>query len=270
VDTRKIERFGLAPSAGAERVGQFIQPLADYLAARLGDQLQFSILKTFAEVSTSLQAGRISFAWLSPLTYAWAADNVRLLLRSVRADSGSYHSALFALETSPLRAPKDLAGKRVGWVTDDSMAGYVLPALALREQSIVPGAEVFLGTHAAVVAAVMSGDVDAGATFCSVNPRAGPSKIVSAGWTETVDVGSSRFRTLGLYGPIPGDVLCAAPDVSESLRDRFVDAMLHIQDQPGGKEIVRGLFGADRFSEAESGEYLKLRTALGQLPGLKT
>jgi phosphate/phosphite/phosphonate ABC transporter binding protein len=268
-ETKRIERFGLAPSAGPERVGKYIRPLADYLASRLGDQLQFSILKSFSEVSEALQAGKISFAWLSPLTYAWAAEGVQLLLRSVRADSGSYYSVLFALEASELRGPRDLYGRRIGWVSRDSMAGYVLPVLALREKTIVPGDEFFLGSHAAVVRSVMSGAVDAGATFCSVNPRDEPVKIVSAGWTETVEVGPNRFRTLGIYGPIPGDVLCAAPGVPEPMRERFVDAMLHIHEQPGGREIVRGLFGADRFSEAEPGEYLKLRLAVDQLPGLK-
>lgn len=261
-ETKRIERFGLAPSSGPERVGKYIRPLADYLASKLGDQLQFSVLKSFSEVAEALEAGKISFAWLSPLTYAFAADHVQLLLRSVRANSGSYYSVLFALENSELRGLKDLYGRRIGWVSRDSMAGYVLPALALREKAIVPGDEFFLGSHAAVVRSVMSGAVEAGATFCSVNPRDEPVKIVSAGWTETVEVGPSRFRTLGLYGPIPGDVLCAAPTVPEGMRDRFVDAMLHIHEQVGGKEIVRGLFGADRFSEAEPGEYLKLRVAL--------
>ncbi len=268
-ETKRIERFGLAPSAGPERVGKYIRPLADYLASKLGDQLQFSILKTFTDVADALQAGKVSFAWLSPLTYARAAEKVQLLLRSVRADSGSYYSVLFALESSELRSPQDLYGRRMGWVSRDSMAGYVLPLLALREKAIVVGDEFFLGSHAAVVRSVMSGAVDAGATFCSVNPRDEPVKIVSAGWTETVEVGPNRFRTLALYGPIPGDVLCAAPEVPDTLRDRFVDAMLHIHEQAGGKEIVRGLFGADRFSEAEPGEYLKLRLALEQVPGLQ-
>jgi phosphate/phosphite/phosphonate ABC transporter binding protein len=265
-ETSSIERFGLAPSAGAERVGQYIRPLADYLASRMGDRLQFSILKSFGAVAEDLRARRISFAWLSPLTYAWAADSVQLLLRSVRADSETYHGVLFALAGSPLRRAEDLAGKRVGWVSRDSMAGYALPALGLRELGVAPAKEAFIGTHAGVVEAVMSGAIDAGATFCSMSPHPGDTRIVSAGWTTTVDVGSCKFRSLARFGPIPGDVLCAAPGVPVAMREGFVETMLHIQDAPGGLEILRGLFGADRFSRAEPADYLKLRTVLAE-PG---
>lgn len=263
--TPRIERFGLSPSSGPERVLQFVRPLAAYLAERMDCEVQFAILDSFAEVAEELRAHRISFAWLPPLNYARAADGVQLLLRSVRADSGSYHSALFAREESQLRSAADLAGKHVAWVSRDSLSGYVLPALALREAEVKLGEETFAGSHAAVVKAVKDEWADAGATFCHVTEIDGVQHVISAGWTETVDVGTTRFRVLGRYGPVPGDVLCAAPSVAGAALARFLDAMLHVHEQKGGPEAVRGLFGADRFVEADPGEYRKLRLAAERL-----
>lgn len=264
-DAKKGLTFGLVASPGLYKTVRFTSPLADYLTERLGEPVRTEILGSFVEVAAALAGGTLSCAWIAPLTYARAAEGLQLLVRSVRRDAGSYHGALFTRADGPIQALEDLRGKKVAWVARDSVSGYVLPALALSERRVQPGAQAFLGTHATVVRAVASGTADAGATFCTLDPRTRPPSIVTAGWQETVDVGQARFRALEFYGPIPSDVVCATPTLARNLRERLVSALERIHETPAGQEMARGLFGADRFVQAEPQEYFRLRLAMDRL-----
>lgn len=256
--------FGFAASPGADRVARSIVPLAEYLRHTTGSPtFEIVVLDGFEQVAASLEQGEVAFGWLPPLTFARLAARVtsRLLLQSIRSDSASYHSALFARDDSPLHTLPELRGKRLAWVSQDSSSGYVLAARALAQAGIVPASETFFGSHAAVVAAVRSGSADAGATFCSLDLEARPHRIRSAGWTETIDVGTHRFRALGTFGAIPGDVLCAAPNTSYAQRALFVSAMARMHRDAAGLAILRGLFGADRFEIALPHHYFHLQQA---------
>lgn len=263
--------FGFAPSPGADRVARHVAPLVDYLRAKTQDPgFQIVVLDTFAQVAQALERSDIAFGWLPPLTFARAVRRsaTKLLLQSIRSDSASYHSALFVREDSQIRALPDVRGKRVAWVSRDSSSGYVLAAQALAQAGIAVASESFEETHAAVVQAVRNGTADAGATFCTIDLEARPNRIRSAGWTETVDVGTTRFRSVGTFGAIPGDVLCAAPETSYAERALFVSAMARMHREAAGLGIVRGLFGADRFEIALPHHYQHLREATEELEAL--
>ncbi len=264
--------FGLGPSPGPERLARYLGPLGAYLEARAGFAgLAIETLESFTEVAAELESGELRFGWLPAATFARSAraSRIKLLLQSIRGDSSSYHSVLFVRADSPLQTLADLRGRRVAWVSRDSSAGYLLPAHALKESGAEPGWESFEGSHAAVVRAVASGEVEAGATFCSIDPNARPNRIRTAGWTETIEVQNVAFRPVATFGPIPGDVLCASPGSSYGERALFVSAMARMHLDPDGVGIVRGLFGADRFEIALPRHFQSLQAATERLAKLE-
>jgi hypothetical protein len=100
--------------------------------------------------------------------------------------------------------------------------------------------------------------------------EARPNRLRSAGWTETIDVGLTRFRAICTFGATPGDVLCAAPNTSYAERAVFVSAMARMHREAAGLAIVRGLFGADRFEIALPHHYQSLRQATEELEAVDT
>jgi phosphonate transport system substrate-binding protein len=234
------------------------------------DGLEVVARETFSEVAEDLEAGKLAFGWLPAVTFARSdrKRKIKLLLQSIRGDSSSYFSVLFVRDDSPAKTLAHLRGKRIAWVSRDSSAGYVLAAHALAESGVQPGWESFEGSHAAVVKAVASGEADAGATFCSIDPQVRPNRIRSAGWTETVEVANERFRPIETFGPIPGDVLCASPDSTYGERAMFASVLARMHLDPEGVGIVRGLFGVDRFDIALPRYFQQLRIATEQLEQL--
>ncbi len=260
--------FGLGPSPGPDRLGRYVPLLQAFLEERA--QLPgLAVLPagTFSEVADGLAAGSLTFGWLSAATFARVepSGTLRLLLQAIRADSSRYYGVLFVRASAPVHTLGDLAGRRIAWVSRDSSAGYLLAAHALAESGIRPGGETFTGSHAAAVQAVAAGEADAGATFCSIDPRGKPNRIRSAGWTETVAVAGVAFRPVATFGPIPGDLLCAGPRTTYGERALFSTAMARMHLHPEGARIVRGLFGADRFDVALPGDLQLLREAAAGL-----
>jgi hypothetical protein len=263
--------LGLGPSPGPDRLAKYSEPLRAYVEARTHHDVSVEVLGTFAEVAEALDSGGLTFGWIPAATFARAGGQhrLKLLLQSIRGDQSSYFSVLFVQEQSPLRALADLKGRRVAWVGRDSSAGYVLAAHALSESGIQPGWESFEGSHAAVVQAVASGEADAGATFCTIDPQVLPNRIRSAGWTETVAVPGVRFRPIATFGPIPGDVLCAGQATGYGERALFASVAARMHLDPEGVGIVRGLFGADRFEIALPRHFRELRLATERLERLE-
>ncbi len=263
--------LGLGPSPGPERLAKYRGPLRAYLEARTQLAVSVDVRETFTEIADELDAGQLAFGWIPAATFARAGGQrrLKLLLQSIRGDQSSYFSVLFTRDESSLRTVTELAGRRIAWVGRDSSAGYVLAAHALSESGIHPGWESFEGSHAAVVTAVASGEADAGATFCTIDPQVLPNRIRSAGWTETVAVPGMRFRPLATFGPIPGDVLCAGRATSYAERALFASVAARMHLDPEGVGIVRGLFGADRFEVALPRHFRELRLATERLERLE-
>lgn len=273
VEGSRQPSFGLGPSPGPARLARYSEPLRAYLAAHTGfASLQVVVCPSFSQAAEDLAAGRLSFAWLPAATFARSAQapRTRLLLQAIRGDQRSYFCAIFVRDDSPATTLADLRGKHIAWVNRDSSAGYVLAAHALAESSVRAGRESFTGSHAAVVKAVARGEADAGSTFISLDTQALPHRILSAGWTETVEVAEVRFRPIETFGPIPGDVLCASPGTTYGERAKFASVMAKMHLDAEGLSLARGLFGADRFDIARPRHLHDLRAAAERLASLES
>jgi phosphonate transport system substrate-binding protein len=245
--------------------------LRAYLAARTAiESLQVVACESFSQAAEDLAADRLSFAWLPAVTFARSApaQRTRLLLQAIRGDQRSYFCAIFVRDDSPATTLADLKDKHIAWVNRDSSSGYVLAAHALVESGVHPGRESFTGSHAAVVKAVASREADAGSTFCSLDMQALPNRILSAGWTDTVEVAGVRFRPIETFGPVPGDVLCASPGTTYGERAAFASVMAKVHLDAEGLGLARGLFGADRFDIARPRDLQDLRAAAERLAHL--
>jgi ABC-type phosphate/phosphonate transport system substrate-binding protein len=127
------------------------------------------------------------------------------------------------------------------------MAGHRVVCASLRAKGVdltkAFRRQAFLHSHQAVVAAVLGGKADVGATFAHL--AADGKTIERAGW------GDAKLHVVHLAGPIPGDVLAASVDASPAIVARVRAALTGSVDDDL-RAAALALFEADRFVQADA------------------
>ncbi len=239
-------RVGVALTNGSTR--EHVDTFCRALAAATGFDVTGIALWHYHRLIESMEMGDVDLAWLPPILAAQAACDGRAipLAVPVRGGVSSYSTALFVAERSPVRSPHELAGARAAWVDRQSVSGYLLIRAHLRSLGIVPertfASDRFLGSHEAVVRAVIDGSADVGATFIYFDerPERRSPRILRAGW------GDASVRVIAHAGPIPSDVVAASARLGAAEARVVQEALL------GGRfaelrAASLGLLGADVF-----------------------
>jgi phosphonate transport system substrate-binding protein len=259
-------RVGVAlPSGGApdddDRTAQL-----DAFCAALADALGVVVtphgFAHYSELLDAMHAGDAELAWLPPVVALRAAARGRTLpiALPVRGGASTFWSALFAGPSSRLRTPADLVEARTAWVDRHSAAGYLVIRAELRAQGVdlarAIGPEAFLGSHDAVVHAVLAGAVDVGATFAYADTKSSP--VSRAAW------GNAQVRVLALAGPIPADVFAASIRMPARMI-RSVQRALCSGKSPALRRATEELFSAEGFLEARAEHLDPLSRLLGHM-----
>ncbi|MGH2551791.1 MAG: phosphate/phosphite/phosphonate ABC transporter substrate-binding protein, partial [Thermomicrobiales bacterium] len=232
--------FALAPTIGrsADETVERAEPLRAYLERALERPVEFRFPKSYDEAQAGLIEGDVDAAMFGELAAHRAELDGRIepLVSAVGAhpDLATYRSTIITRIDSGIHDLDGLRGKRIGLVDNQSTSGYVVPRAMLREAGIDPDREIEierLGSHRAVVEAVISGDVIAGAL------HEGYSKPPS------LDRGPdyARLRFLARSRPIPYGPLVIRASLDQPTRDRLAQAMLqvHEADPEAAKIVIR-------------------------------
>jgi phosphonate transport system substrate-binding protein len=217
----------------------------------LGDALSVAVepygIAHYRELLEAMHEGRLDLAWLPPIVALKAAARGRTLpiALPVREGSSAFWSALFTRPGSSLKEPGDLVAERAAWVDRQSAAGYLVIRASLRAQGHdvdrVFVSDAFLGSHEAVVEAVMSGAADVGATYVYRDPDG--QAVVRAGW------GAASPQVIAYAGPIPSDVIAASIRMPVP-QIRAVQRALANRDDAALAHAARQLLDAEGFIEA--------------------
>lgn len=219
-------RVGVALTSAATR--EHVDAFCLALAAATGLDVTGIGLWHYHRLLEAMETGDVDIAWLPPILAAQAAQDGRAipLAVPVRGAVSSYSTALFVRESSPVRSPADLNGARAAWVDRQSVSGYLLIRAHLRALGTAPErvfvSDRFLGSHEAVVRAVLDDNADVGATFIHLDERPGRSnpRILRAGW------GDATVRVIAQAGPIPSDVVAASARLGPTEARLVQDALL--------------------------------------------
>ena len=166
---------------------------------------------------------------------------------------------------------RDLKGTRAAWVDQDSSSGYIMPRLFLEASKLdvarLFGAERFVRTHGAVVAAVASGQADVGATYCATTNGASsssrrPASEVHGPWTSALGANiAPTLAVLATTGAIPNDAIVVSNDLPAEVRGSVLRWLM--SPHVGRSQVLcRELFDADVFRVASESHFAPLRRML--------
>ena len=121
-------------SGNPDKVFRRFQPVADYLAERLGDYgIETGEVRVAPDMETMIEwinAGEVDlyFDSLYPVMLVGDATGATPILRRWRDGVGEYHSVFFAQSDSGIDSVDDLTGQLVAFQDATSTSGYMMPA----------------------------------------------------------------------------------------------------------------------------------------------
>ena len=118
------------------------QPLADYLAAYLGDygitSGRVTVAASAGEMANLLETGQVDiyFDSVYPATLISDQTGAQVILRRWRFGVEEYTSVIFASVESGIQSIDDLEGRRIAFDSPYSTSGFALPAVTLTDAGL--------------------------------------------------------------------------------------------------------------------------------------
>lgn len=146
------------------------RPLADYLAAKLGRQVELRTVDSWEGLAKSLANGETDLALMGPWGYVLANHQAGAQVISTILYDGKpeYFAIMITHPNSGIKSPADLKGRNFAFGDKGSTSGYLIPLHYLMQQGITPEkyfAKVVHTSHQAIEKQVTEGVLDAGADY---------------------------------------------------------------------------------------------------------
>lgn len=256
--------IGLTPAEGGSELQESAAALKTYLESETGLTFAVTTPQDYGALIEAMRYDQVQFGALAPLSFVKAEKEAgaRVLLKSLRKGEPYYYSVIFALKTSNIADIAGLQGKTMAFGDPLSTAGTIFPKAGLIQAGIDPATyfskQNNVGNHEVVVNAVLNGDYDAGATFCSTADGQG------CAFEQFMPERASEFMIVWTSQPIPADTISVKdefqakyPQTTNQIRDAF----LRLNDTPEGQKMLTDLYRIDGLVTAESADYDVVREA---------
>lgn len=247
--------FAFTPFIPQEELAQGFHSLVDYVGSQLGVGVEVRFAANYRELLHWVVADEAHVYHLSPLNYVYAKrarPELVILAAQIAAGSPSYSAYVVVRDDSPANALQDLENGVFGFVDRQSASGYLYPLAYMRGLGLDVDTffrEVrFLGNHTAVVDGVLSGELDAGATFSAVYQMAGRRRD------------AKRLRILAKTGRIPYEAYCATPRLDPEIIAQLRGLMVSLSTRTEtGRRILRGMTNVNGFLGVGDEHYAEVR-----------
>lgn len=224
--TSKPLRLAVHPFLSASELQLRFQPLCDYLAEQIEQDVQLFIVKDYQHLIDAMGTGQVDFAFMGPAPYVSLTERYgpMSLLGCLVGEQKTYSGILFVRDSSPIEQVAQLKGKRIAFVDPESTMGFQTALFCLNDNSLHLNDFdfKFLGNHQNVVYSVLMDNFDAGA----VKPE-----VYQA-------FASQGLRILSRTLDVTDHPFVAANHLSQTQIDLLRQAMFSMADLPEGKAIL--------------------------------
>lgn len=253
-------RYGITPVLDRERLLRGHQPLCDELGRILGTKVELVVADSYADLGERVARRDIAFGQFSPLAYVEARQahpDLRLIASMIAEGGTEYAGYIVARAESDIVRADDLRGHSFGFVDRVSASGYLFPLVYLWDHYGDPqqffSSIRFFGNHDALLRAVASGEIDAGATFSAALVNSGRAGL------------GSPFRIVAKTGRVPYDAVVAGPALDDGQARALQAALLSIDTRSAlGRRVLGPLRLANGFVPGDDQRYDSVRERLAR------
>lgn len=251
--------FLVPPSLGAARSQARAELLTGSLGHELGVTVDVQVARDYDELAQKTYAREAELVW-APSAVLAQLDEARVVLRAIRGGHGRYHSALVGRSDQRLTVGT-LGGARAAWVDPLSAGGYLLPIAWLRSQGIEPNLVLkqqdFLGSHRAVIDAVLDGHYD----ICAVSTPSRDPKALENALAFYAGGAAGKLAIIGVSDAAPTDALVITTKVDADLAEMFAQRLVPSAGRRTPSFLLTAM-EAERLERTTLDEYRALRTLL--------
>ncbi|QNO14261.1 phosphate/phosphite/phosphonate ABC transporter substrate-binding protein [Alkalicella caledoniensis] len=235
--------FGVNPFTSPENIKTMYAPILASVCKEVGCQARIIIVKNYETLNDWISKGKIDIGWFSPLAYVKAREktNVVPLATPIVNGKASYIGYIIARKDSSIKSLNDLSGSTFGYVDKNSASGYLFANYIMSQERIYDSSfsrTVFLGSHDKVIQAVLSGEVDAGATY---------SEAIDFAVQQGLPV--DKLEIIASTDPIPKDVIGSNENLPKELVDKLKEAFIDFTKPSDINSPVDG------FTESKDNNY---------------
>ncbi len=246
-------RLSMLPRYSTEEINKRITPLAKYLTAKTGLQIEPTLTASFAQYSKQLSSGNINIGFENPYIYVMAARAHEVVAMVEKGTDGDkFRGIIITRSDSPLKSIGDLKGKRISIVGYTSAGGFLSQKLSLIENNIDIAKDCIVeeapeNKQENVILSVYTGDVDAG--------------FIRESALHQVDdfVPPSEIHILQATEWLPNWALSISSNMPAEDKEKVIKA---IRDIKPGNPVLKAL-KIDEFRPAQDSEYDPVRIAAG-------
>jgi len=271
--------LGLVPANEAEMMVENLDPISDYLEARLGMPVRAFVPQDYTGLVEAMGSGRADIAMLPPFAAMLGARryDIQAVLISVRNGETGYHTQWMTRDASLCKAPPEpgpsgmlrcdgdlekVRGRTIAFTDPNSTTGYLFPAQQLFKLGIDPERDVrgiFVRSHDAAVLAVYAGDTDVAVSYNDARnmvkaqyPDVGEKVIV---FNRTVDVPNDGVQ---VRADLP-------EDLKQAIAQAFVDFAKSQEHLPREQRALWNIYEIDGFVPAAPGVYQPVADVYDQM-----
>lgn len=222
--------FGVNPFTKPDTIKKTYVPILEEVCKTLGLKARTIILKDYDALIDSIATGIIDIGWFSPFAYinAKKKSDIKPLVSPKVNGKDFYNGYIITLKNNNINTLKDLKNKHFGYVDVNSASGYLYANHILEINGMNPQRDFskhsFLGSHDNVIQSVLSGEVDAGATYDEAFER-----MKEEGYPM------DKLEIIAKSDDIPKDAIAASEVLSDELKNKLQEAFANYK--PTGSDI---------------------------------
>ena len=253
-EPRFIALGDIDPDEPTKKIMRF-QPLADYLAGRLGEfgfgEGRVVIARDIDEMSQFLRDGSVDIYFDSPfLTLAvQKLSGSKIILRQWEKGVASYSSTYVALRNGEVNGVEDFVGKVIAFEGPRSTSGFVLPAGTLIQRGYslreVVGPNADVGTDE--IGYFFSRDEEN--TFQLIlDGKVAGGGVSAEDYEELPTELTSEIKSFDRTITVPRQLVSVRPGLDAELVARVGELLISLDQTEEGRQILEGLKQTKKFN----------------------
>ncbi|MCX6647027.1 MAG: phosphate/phosphite/phosphonate ABC transporter substrate-binding protein [bacterium] len=247
-------RIAFVPSVEAGAIETQLEAFDAKVSELLGHPVESSVVLSYTACIEQMAAGHFEVAMLPSSAYIMAHDryDVQVRLKAVRNGSPTYRGQIITRTDSGINTLQDLIGRTFGFTDAASTSGHLYPKTLMIENGIDPDKDLaettFIGSHQAVVLAVLNGRVDAGATYDDARDRL----------LETEPTVMEQTKVIAYTADIPSDTVSLRADCTGPFYDKLIEVLMTISKE-GTDSPFYAIYDIEELVPAQDSDYDPIR-----------
>ncbi len=163
-----------------------------------------------------------------------------------------YKPEYFTRPDTGIKALQDAKGHSFCFTSAGSTSGGIIPRISFKAMGIDPDKDmksIYAGGHDKAAIAVYQGDCDAGVAFMDILTDK-PTNLVG----KFPDI-TQKVKVFAVGDRIPNDGLQYNKDLDPKIKSITTDALLAMEQDPGGNAVIKSIYNYDAFEKADYNKY---------------